>query len=223
MKRRSGDWYYGTGLARWRMGLVSLFMIATGYGQAQSYKTDFTREGAGRYTYQPETIYQQNGRVIDHQLRKIGNRLNRLSVANPPVYSLVQRELHDYLYRLEQQNPDYGNTAIYHAVLLRLTAIEETVNGAFSKSRQLAMADPSDVLPLYPHPEELIPGGTLQLRPYAILFQRASYRSKVVHIVIGSETTRLLRRGEAYQYVQCGKHRGYLGTGMIISSFPLSY
>ncbi|PRY35021.1 hypothetical protein CLV58_115104 [Spirosoma oryzae] len=220
MKRLAWNRGYKAGLTRWRVGLAGMFVIATGYGHAQSYRIDYTREGAWRYTHQPETAYLQHGRTIDHQLTGIGNRLNQLSVVDPPVYSIVQSALHNYLYQLEKQNPDYGNTAIYNAVLLRLMAIEKTVNGALVKGRQRAMANPTDGPLIEVHLEQLTPGQTLQLRPYAILFQRASYRSKVVYIVSSHETVRLLRRNDAYQYVQCGTYRGYLGTGMIIGIVP---
>lgn len=183
-------------------------------GLGQSFLIDYTREGAWRYTRQAETPYQRNAQVIQHQLTTLGKKLNQLSVIDPLMYSQLQSELHGYLQRLENQPPDYGSAAVYHSVLLRLMQVEESIKETLVESRRHNLGEDAHSPAI---DFQVCEGQQLAVLPYALLFQRQDYRSKLVHIVT-SQSVIVLKQGSSYWLVQCGPHQGYLHRGMIVSS-----
>lgn len=194
---------------------VGLLLLCANWSRAQSYNNfqiDFTREGAWRYTHVPETSHQRNGRSIQDQLTSIGKRLARLSVMNPIAYSTLQGDLQHYLQRLADQPADYGNPATYHAVLLWLNSFDEKIRSALSEGRWLAMHRDaaSDTIP-----EQALIGRTVTALPYGLLFRRADYRSKLVHVLLPDEVVTVLKAEQGYCFVICGNKKGYLPKSLI--------
>lgn len=199
---------------------VGLLSTMTSYSQAQSYNNfqiDFTGEGAWRYTHHPETKHQRNGRVIQDQLTGIGKQLTRLSIVDPLAYSTLQSDLQGYLQTLDSLKADYGDPGTYQAVLLWLNGFEEHVRSALSQGRWLTM-NQSEVSAT-PDQQNLI-GHTVPVYPYALLFRRADYRSKLIHLVRRGEWVKIIAIERDYYHVQCGPHKGYLGKGMVYGLLP---
>lgn len=194
---------------------VGLLLLGTNWSRAQSYNNfqiDFTREGAWRYTHVPETSHQRNGRSIQDQLTGIGKRLAKLSVTNPLAYCTLQGDLQHYLQRLADQPADYGNPATFHAVLLWLNSFDEKIRSALSEGRWLAMHQEvtSDAIQ-----EQALIGRNATTLPYGLLFRRADYRSKLVHVLLPGEVVRVLGAEKEYCHVICGTKKGYIAKAMI--------
>ena len=184
------------------------FVAAPGLAQSSSnFLIDYTREGAWRYTSVRETPYQSNGRVIQHQLTALGKKLNHLSVVDAPTYSQLQSELHGYLQRLENDSPDYGRAEVYHSVLLRLMQFEESIKESLIENRQ------RDPRPIAADAAKLDEGQQAAVLPYALLFRRADYRAKLVHIVTSGKVV-ILKPGPDYSLVQSGSYEGYMNNAM---------
>lgn len=194
----------------WIAGLL-YFITAPGHAQMNSnFLVDFTPEGAWRYTSVRETPYLSNGRVIQHQLTALGKKLNHLSVVDAPAYSQLQGELHRYLQQLETNSPDYGRLEVYHSVLLRLMQFEESIKESLAESRQRGLIQPAVA-----DASKLHEGQQAAVLPYALLFRRQDYRSKLMHVVTSGKVT-IIEHGPTYCLVQCGPHRGYMHKGMIL-------
>lgn len=195
--------------------MAILFSVVARYSPAQSYnnfQVDFTREGAWQYTHLPETSHQRNGRSIQDQLTGIGKRLTKLSVMNPPAYSVLQSDLQRYLQQLADKSADYGNAATYQAVLLWLNSFDEKIRSALSEGRWLAMhrEAASDTIQ-----EQILIGRTVTALPYGLLFRRADYRSKLVHVLLPGEVVMVLKAEREYFFVIGGDKKGYLAKAMI--------
>lgn len=196
--------------------LGGLFLFAPCPSRAQSmngsFQIDFTREGAWRYTHQPETNHQRNGRFIQDRLTSIGKRLAQLSVMNPPAYSALQSDLQRYLQQLADKSADYGNAATYQAVLLWLNSFDEKIRSALSEGRWLSIyrEATSDTIQ-----EQALIGRNVTALPNGLLFRRADYRSKLVHVLPLGEVVTVLKAEREYYFVICGNKKGYLPKAMI--------
>lgn len=198
-------------------GLLSLLTAPSHAQTSNHFQIDYTREGAWRFNSFQETPYQLNGRVIQRQLISLGKKLNQLSVVNPTNYSQIQGELHGYLQRLEDNSPDYGRTDVYHAVLLRLMQFDEQIKETLVEHRCKSSDKENLAVANYtPQPQE---GKQTQVLPYALLFRRQHYRSKLVYIVTSQNVT-VLKSGSPYCFVQSGPHQGYMHNGMILHAAP---
>lgn len=198
--------------------LAALLSLTIGISRAQSqnYQLDYTREGAWRYVNQPETLYQINARIVQGQLTKLGKQLNHLSAVDPPVYVTVQEELTDYLYQLETSPADYGNQTVYQLITLRLIQFDDQVKVALVEARRHrfdAGAEPAA-------DSMAVEGRKALLLPYALLFRRADYRSKLNYAVRRGEQVTILERHANYYLVVCGDHTGYLPKGMVLQILP---
>lgn len=131
---------------------------------------------------------------------------------NPLAYSTLQGDLQDYLQRLADQSADYGNPVTYHSVLVWLNSFDEKIRSALSEGRWLAMHRDmtSDTIQ-----EQALIGRTVTALPYGLLFRRADYRSKLVHVLLPGEVVTVLKAEREYCLVMCGNKKGYLPKCLI--------
>ncbi|MBO0947855.1 hypothetical protein [Fibrella forsythiae] len=160
-----------------------------------------------------ETPYQEQVRMLQKQLLSEGKLLNELSVVDPSAYTALQSRLHTYLDKLEQQNPDYGQSAVHQSVRRFLQSSEEQTKAALAKGRRRLMESNNGA----GSTEELVRPENLALVAYAPLFRKADFRSRRLHIVLPGEQITPLKKVGSYYLVRCGTNKGYVHEGMVQS------
>lgn len=169
-----------------------------------------------RTPYEPKSTYLIHVEALQHQLRYLLKPLSHLSVVDPPVYSLLQENLHTYLRQLHQEGADYGKATIYQAVQLQFILFEERIKDALAENRRIVYEEGFTS----PKTRQLTKGVQLTVRPYALVFKKPDYRSALRHTILPKETVTVLKDEGTYCKVKCALHKGYVSKGMILNDNP---
>ena len=168
-----------------------------------------------RYT-KLESLYSLNQQAIQDQLTSVGKQLNHLSVVDPPVYAGLQQELQELLKQLASYPPDYGQPDTYQLIRLKLIRLNDRIKAAFADERRTAF---ERTVPSAIDDTTGLRGKDVLLWPYAILFRKPDYHTRIQYVLPAGEVVRILSVNRDYVRVRYRHYEGYISLRMIKERF----